>query len=29
VDDTVPPPVLAEISAEIGATSARTVNLTD
>jgi D-3-phosphoglycerate dehydrogenase len=29
VDDNVPQPVLAEISAEIGATSARTVNLTD
>ncbi|EST39257.1 3-phosphoglycerate dehydrogenase [Streptomycetaceae bacterium MP113-05] len=29
VDDTVPAPVLAEIAEEIGATSARTVNLTD
>lgn len=29
VDDTVPPAVLAEISEEIGAASARSVNLTD
>ncbi|MFF4232667.1 phosphoglycerate dehydrogenase [Streptomyces sp. NPDC001820] len=29
VDDTVPPSVLAEIAEEIGAASARTVNLTD
>jgi D-3-phosphoglycerate dehydrogenase len=29
VDDNVPPAVLAEIAEEIGATSARTVNLTD
>jgi D-3-phosphoglycerate dehydrogenase len=29
VDDTVPVPVLAEIAEEIGAASARTVNLTD
>ena len=29
VDDTVPQPVLAEIAEEIGATSARAVNLTD
>jgi D-3-phosphoglycerate dehydrogenase / 2-oxoglutarate reductase len=29
VDDTVPPAVLAEISEEIGAVSARSVDLTD
>ncbi|MBW1604463.1 phosphoglycerate dehydrogenase [Streptomyces sp. JJ66] len=29
VDDTIPQPVLTEIAEEIGATSARTVNLTD
>ena len=29
VDDTVPQTVLAEIAEEIGATSARSVNLTD